>query len=825
MGALNNLYVSSSFQGLMKLTNSATGLTNSLQTIQAGDGSDSPLQMSKTEVNISGSLTVNGQPISVATGSFATTGSNTFIGNQTIVGNVTFPSSSFISSDNVSGALYLSSLNQGTLYLNGDGGEGDVVIGYSAWQNNLKVKGGNTEITGSLGVTNIKGTGSLLLQPNQSDARYLEIYNTSPTDTHITGSGGQIFIGDDVTYVKVDNYGSVKRIDIVADNLINVSGSMNVTGSIDITGQYLVNGVAFSGGTNGSSGTSGSNGTDGTSGSNGTDGTSGTNGTSGSNGTNGSSGTSGLTDKTGLITTGSLGTSQGISGSLNLFGGNTLFQQTGQTISNQVTQSVGGANILFGLSVVAAGYLETDYTGSLTISGSNNITPSLLLNPFDISTAPTGDYKWFISGSNNILNAVNGGAGLALNNSAVAKPGFNSNIGQGNMAVTLTSSSLAQPVFSNNLLLANSTQNFSSGSVNFTSNILAAGLTSTQNYTPGKSRPTIQNNIISAGVTLNHISSSISYTNNIGGGLTINNHVSSSFSNATNGISLVSNTIGGTQNIIYASGSASSAQTRVFSNNFIGGNGNIISSSYVGSNNTHLFSNIIFGQSLNVSGSNSATSGGSAFFGRFNATGSNQESSQETVFVVGTGTGAGSRRNALRIDNNNNSNFTGSVIISGSIFNRGGGNISSNLCYGEGPLLANTTGASNTAIGASSLSTNISGSNNTAVGANSLLNNKASFNLALGTDALRNNTTGQYNNAIGDAAMYQNTIGNSNVAIGKNTMFANVSGSTNVAIGQGAMASSVSGSRNMAIGASSLSNVNSNNNTGIGNEALQNLTT
>jgi hypothetical protein len=54
MGSLNNLYVSSSFQGLMKLTNSATGLTNSLQTIQTGDGDNSPLQMSFTEVNISG---------------------------------------------------------------------------------------------------------------------------------------------------------------------------------------------------------------------------------------------------------------------------------------------------------------------------------------------------------------------------------------------------------------------------------------------------------------------------------------------------------------------------------------------------------------------------------------------------------------------------------------------------------------------------------------------------------------------------------------------------------------------------------------------------
>ena len=392
MGALNNQYVSSSYQGLLKMTNSTTGVTGTLQTVQTGDGTNTPLQISQTEVNISGSLTVNGSPISIDTGSFATTGSNVFVGKQTITGsngrliydgttdatpnntlaeihtdndspwlerfyndsfsdtnsvmsyfgwndgrfvfhndstqsiaisvdgyyndnlvvgntnttsnndfivsgalyvstsidtpiiqsttnlsvwgeggyvNVTgsikttgpiiWDSNAFNYSNVPSGALYFSTLSGGTLHLNDDGGEGDVFIGWGPNKTHIK---GDTDITGSLGVTNIKGTGSLLLQPNQSDARYLEIYNTSPTDTHITASGGQIYIGDDKTYVKVDNYGSVKRIDIVADNNIVVSGSMNVTGSIDITGDYLVNGVPFQGSA-GSAGTSGTSGNDG----------------------------------------------------------------------------------------------------------------------------------------------------------------------------------------------------------------------------------------------------------------------------------------------------------------------------------------------------------------------------------------------------------------------------------------------------------------------------------------------------------------------------------------------------------------------------------
>jgi hypothetical protein len=92
---------------------------------------------------------------------------------------------------------------------------------------------GDQTISGSITVTNtIKGTGSLILQPDANDVRYLQVYNTSPTDTHITASGGQLFLGDDQTYVKVDNYGSVDRIDIVAGNLINVSSSVQFTGSV-----------------------------------------------------------------------------------------------------------------------------------------------------------------------------------------------------------------------------------------------------------------------------------------------------------------------------------------------------------------------------------------------------------------------------------------------------------------------------------------------------------------------------------------------------------------------------------------------------------------
>ena len=104
---------------------------------------------------------------------------------------------------------------------------------------------GNQIISSSLLVTNkIESTGSLILQPNANDYinRFVEIYNTSPTDTHITASGGQIFIGDDTTYVKVDNYSNFNRIDIVAESGVYVSGLTEITGSLLVTGSANING-------------------------------------------------------------------------------------------------------------------------------------------------------------------------------------------------------------------------------------------------------------------------------------------------------------------------------------------------------------------------------------------------------------------------------------------------------------------------------------------------------------------------------------------------------------------------------------------------------
>ena len=100
---------------------------------------------------------------------------------------------------------------------------------------------GDTKMTGSLNVTNIKGTGSLYLQPNQSDGRYFEIYNTAAADTHIKSNQGLSFFGDDTNYLLVND--GAQTVTITGVNGVFVSSSLNVTGSSNLGGNTNVNGV------------------------------------------------------------------------------------------------------------------------------------------------------------------------------------------------------------------------------------------------------------------------------------------------------------------------------------------------------------------------------------------------------------------------------------------------------------------------------------------------------------------------------------------------------------------------------------------------------
>jgi hypothetical protein len=791
MGQLNNLYVSSSYQGLLKMTDSANGLTNTLQVVQTGDGDNSPLQMSLTQVNISGSFTVNGASVIGTSGTSGTSGRGfNWLGNW-----------SGTTSYQVDDVVYFNGSSYVAIIANTNKIPSIEVTYWSIFtQAGTNGTSGTNGSSGSSGSNGSSGTSG----SNGTDGSS----GSNGTD----GSSGTS--GTDGT-----------------------SGSNGTDGTSGSNGTDGTSGTDGSSGSNGTDGTSGSNGTDGTSGSNGTDGSSGssgTDGTSGSNGTDGSSGTSGLTDKTGLITTGSIAETQSItgslieSGSLSVIGftnmsGSLWIKKSDNTNVNYVTESGVQSNIYFGQT-----QNSSTLSGSYVVSGSNN----LLLSQLSFSPTTIG----YINGSSNIGL----GSQISMNTSSLLQPTTNNNNINSSVALTFTTSSLGQSIISTNIINASQTFNHPSSSLAMSNNVLNASVTSTSNLTTHTVRPTFNNNIVTAGIALNQFSSSILTTNNIlGGGLTVNNSYFQTGSN--NNITLANNIFGGQTTVINVAGNPQTNVARPIVGNLIGGSGNSVSAQITGSDLGGLRNTAIWGHNLVVTGSHSAattTQQGAAFFGRWNSEADGLADSARTVFAVGTGTATGaSRKTALYITSGSivgvsgsllvqgSSTLSGSMLISGSINNmnfwRGPNDNASSLGIGLNALNLSISGSQNVAIGASSLATNVSGSSNVAIGASSLQSNKGSSNIAIGFNTMVNNTIGAGNTAIGVSSLNTNVSGSNNIAIGYFSLQSNTS-DNNLGIGYSSLFSNTTGQGNTAIGANStmFNNTTGDHNTVIGNAAL-----
>jgi hypothetical protein len=404
------------------------------------------------------------------------------------------------------------------------------------------------------------------------------------------------------------------------------------------------------------------------------------------------------------ITTGSAASSQSITGSLILSGSagpeldvkgdqtntgsltvrsgsiSSISNNTTLNIDSYLTNSLGGqANIIRGWSDNpsggGAGAVQSNYTGSLRITGSNNIVTLPQIRATGVGGGT--DMEGYISGSGNILSTNL--STIYLNTGSLLFPKTNNNnLGSAaNIYMRFTTSSLAggHPLIQNNTINGGNIDIVSdSGSINVNNNTInGGGITTTQNFLTN-ARANVSVNTLNGGtVTLNHISSSINYTSNISNSpITINNHLSSSI--VLNTLTFTNNTVfGGSSNTgvgVWVSGSQASNTTRTISDNLIGGRSSIVSSSFVGSNNSNLISSLIYGQNLIVSG-NHASTGGSTFVGRFNDTGSLNRA-QDIVFAVGTGTAAATRRTGFWITSGSLVNVSGSLIVSGGLDVSGG---------------------------------------------------------------------------------------------------------------------------------------------------------
>jgi predicted acyltransferase (DUF342 family) len=154
---------------------------------------------------LSGSLKLKGDTIQ--------TGSISLSGSQTITNNLTVDNSTFLGNTNTDSTTITGSLN---------------VTGSANVVGPVDIKG-DTTLTGSLFATNIKGTGSVYLQPDQNDGRYFEIYNTAVSDVHIKSNGGLSFFGDDTNYLLIND--SEQTVTITGVNGVFVSSSLTLTGS------------------------------------------------------------------------------------------------------------------------------------------------------------------------------------------------------------------------------------------------------------------------------------------------------------------------------------------------------------------------------------------------------------------------------------------------------------------------------------------------------------------------------------------------------------------------------------------------------------------
>jgi hypothetical protein len=476
----------------------------------------------------------------------------------------------------------------------------------------------------------------------------------------------------------------ISQLPLYTGNTNNIWFVMNDSGE---TTTYKVNintiGSLSSSGTSGTSGSSGQAGSSGTSGTSGQAGSSGTSGTSGQGGSSGSSGTSGTSGTSGdsiFAQTGSFYNTTnniGITGSLNVLGSGSFSSavkffssasyggivQPGQFVTESAP--VSQSNLYFSNPAGTNGQfpLSTNSTGSIVISGSNNI----IFNSNRINTLVTNGTYGYINGYNNFAYNF-----PTLTTSSVALPLINQNSIQGTLAMGFTSSSLAVPFVNSNYINSQVTLNHQSGSVGFSANNILGAFTSTQQLTPGKNQSNIVNNVVINAVTLNHLSSSINYQSNIGGGLTVNNLVSSSVSAGSNGITVSNNIVQGGNNGIWASGSHTSGTGRSFNNNLIVGINNSVTASQVNSNNGNLIATAVLGQNLIISGSHSQTVGGSTFVGRYNGIDNGLDNSQNIVFAVGTGTGTSARRTGMWIDSGSNAVISGSLGVSGSAYIQSG---------------------------------------------------------------------------------------------------------------------------------------------------------
>jgi hypothetical protein len=333
--------------------------------------------------------------------------------------------------------------------------------------------------------------------------------------------------------------------------------------------------------------------------------------------------------------------------------------QPGQFITSSTLNS---SNIIFAPNVATTGqgFIDGSVTGSIIISGSNNIL--LTSNRGNSPVGLVGHLN-----NNNIANTI-----PTLNTSSVYKPNVSNNLIYGGLVMTMGSGSGAWTI-SNNSIYGLLNLNIPSASLGgtYSSNILAGQLTVQQTVpVTGSQVHNFQQNVINGTVGIQINSGSLQFANNsINGVAQITGSYLSTGATASNFVLFNGNTINGNNHRFLFGGVGNG--TRTFRDNLIGGA--LFTGSIVANNNEGIQNFMAFGRGLYAEGGlpGGADTAGSTFLGRWNETGSLSNPGQYR-FVIGNGTDAANRRTSLALDGplntfvfNSNINQSGSFRIAG----------------------------------------------------------------------------------------------------------------------------------------------------------------
>jgi uncharacterized coiled-coil protein SlyX len=337
---------------------------------------------------------------------------------------------------------------------------------------------------------------------------------------------------------------------------------------------------------------------------------------------------------------------------------------------------------------------------NLLFKPNNNNTTTIVSGSSNIFTnvaAPTAGFVRYMSGGNISV----GGSGTAVPQIS-SSMAFSPNISNNYFGVSANPLTIRGPISSTaynvtNNIIGGGSVTFGPGAVQnferavsglaFNNNVVNGAINALAYKTPLSASVTMNNNNFGGGLTLNLDSSSISFTNNtIQGALTINNSYFPSTYSAATGLLAVTSFLNTGNNILFASGSNTTmaGPPRTIQNSTILGTNNVISAS-LNADNAQINSTTLLGQGLIALGTNSrplaasAADWGSTFVGRWNSIDGTKDLTAETVFAVGTGTGAATRKTGFLVDSGSNTFVEGTLNVSGATSLNGDLNITGSI--------------------------------------------------------------------------------------------------------------------------------------------------